>query len=60
VEYGGNPRPARLSILVASRPPADAFPHGDYEFDLDRHAARQLGGPDGGTGMSTILPEKLQ
>jgi site-specific recombinase XerC len=32
---------------------------GDYEFDLDRRVARQLGDPDCGTGMPTALPEKL-
>jgi hypothetical protein len=32
---------------------------GDYEFDLDRRVARQLGAPDCGTGMPTALPEKL-
>ena len=33
---------------------------GDYEFDLDRRVARQLGDPDCGTGMPTAFSEKLQ
>jgi hypothetical protein len=32
---------------------------GDYEFDLDRRVARQLGDPDCGTGMPTAFSEKL-
>ena len=48
---------------MASRPFAGRrflMAQGDYEFDLDRRVARQLGDPDRGTGMPSAFSEKLR